>query len=108
MTEREVKMLCELVEKIVDKYKMSKYERPRLVEELRAALTDVFTDPNALAQEEQQIAIGDKVKVIDCDSDSYDGLIGKEVTVIDKYEVIRAITSEGASIVMKPKYFSKI
>lgn len=108
MTEREVKMLCEVVAKIVDKHKMSQYVRPALQRELTESLTNLLTDPEAFKEKEDLINVGDVVQVVDCESESYERFIGRYGTVIDKYTMLRVMTSDGNSCVMRPKYVEKV
>lgn len=108
MTDREIKMLCELVTKIVDKHKMSQYVRPALQRELTDSLTNLLTDPVSLKTKDELINVGDIVKIVDCESESYERFIGLPGTVVDKYVMIRVVMPDGSSCVMRPKYVDKI
>lgn len=107
MTEREVRLVCGLVEKVVDKYKMSQFTRGQLSRELTATLTGVLTDEKSLLSEDD-VSVGDKVTLIDTDIESNEKFIGKRAIVIDKYMLLRLVVEdEGASIVAKLHHVKK-
>lgn len=108
MTEKEVKLVCGLVEKILDKHKMSPFTRGQLGRELTDTLTSVLLDEKSLSQEDD-INLGDTVEIIDSDSDLDSQFIGNVGVVQDKFTMVRLVViGKGASIVMRPKYIRKV